>query len=178
MTEKKKVSLSVADKSDFEGFYSELERSFISEEYRDKDEALELLERGEYVLYRIEVDGETVGFTTVWELSGFAYVEHLVSGEAHRNKGYGGQTLAILRERYGNLVLEAELPADGITARRIGFYERNGFCRNPQYYFQPPFRREGKGVELVLMSYPRLLSSFDQTAAELYRRVYGRKYGE
>lgn len=161
-----------AQRKDFELIYTEMEKNFISDERRDKKDAEKLLDKSEYIIYHTEKDGENIGFVTVWELPDFAFIEHFVTFEAYRNKGCGGEVLAMLKEKYGALVLEAEPPQSEMQKRRIAFYERNGFCQNPQSYIQPPYRKGGRGVELVLMSFPSKLSDFENTVQKIYSTVY------
>ena len=131
---------------------------------------------GAYTVFHILDVDSRVGFVTVWELDGVAFVEHFVVYEAFRNRGYGSKTLELLKERYDNIVLEAEPPTEGMAARRVAFYERCGFYRNDQYYIQPPFRKNENGIQLVLMSYPSILYDFHSTAREIYSKVYKKIY--
>lgn len=161
---------------DFDSVYDALEASFIPEERRKRDDARALMLSGKYTVFHV-LDGECkIGFITVWDLEGFAFVEHFVTYEEYRNKGYGSRALSLLKERYDSIVLEAEPPTEGMPARRIAFYERNGFCRNKQFYLQPPYRESENGVELVLMSYPSVLDDFHCTAGEIYKKVYNKNY--
>lgn len=157
---------------DFDPIYTEMEKNFILEERRDKNDAEKLFDKAEYVIYHTKKDGKYIGFVTVWELSDFAFIEHFVTYEKYRSKGYGSEVLAKLKEKYGVLVLEAEPPQNDMQKRRIAFYERNGFCQNPQRYIQPSYRKDGRGVELVLMSFPSKLSDFENTVHQIYSSVY------
>ena len=166
------MKLICAGREDFDMIFSEMERSFVLEERRDRDDAEKVLECAEYTVYHAQKNGVNVGFVTVWELSGFAFIEHFVTYENHRNKGYGSKVLNCLKEKYGALVLEAEPPIESIQKRRIAFYERNGFVCNPQKYIQPAYRAGGRGVELVLMSYPEKLGDFENTIQKIYSNAY------
>lgn len=166
------MKLIKARREDFDIIYAEMEKNFIPEERRDKEDAARVLDCTEYAIYHAQKDGVNVGFVTVWELSGFAFIEHFVTYENHRNKGYGSKVLGCLKEKYGALVLEAEPPIEDIQKRRIAFYERNGFVQNPQKYIQPAYRAGGRGVELVLMSYPKKLGDFENTVQKIYSNAY------
>ena len=163
---------------DFDAIYSEMEKNFVKEERRDYISALKLLDKEEYFVYHIMVDGENVGFITVWLLSDFTFIEHFVVYEKYRNLGYGGMALSLIKEKYCKAVLEAEPPEVGIRERRVAFYERNGFVRNPQKYIQPAYREGGDEVELVLMSCPTILSDFDRAVEEIYKKVYSKNIKE
>lgn len=172
----RKMKLQRAENDDFDLIYDDLEKSFIPEERRDRVDARRLMEDGEYTVYHVLDADKRVGFITVWELDGFAFIEHFVIYEQFRNCGYGSRALTLLKEKYDNIVLEAEPPTEGIPARRVAFYERCGFCRNEQYYIQPPYRQGEDGVELVLMSCPTVLDDFRRTAREIYSKVYKKVY--
>ena len=174
----KKIRLQKVAEEDFDAFFDEIEKNFIPEERRERADARRLMAEGEYTVLCLIGGDRRVGYITVWELDGFAYVEHFVTRAEYRNHGYGGAALSALKERYDRIVLEAEPPTGEMPIRRLAFYERNGFCRNEQYYFQPAYREGGDGVELVLMSYPTLLSDFHTVARDIYAKVYGREYGE
>lgn len=58
----------------------------------------------------------------------------------------------------GRVVLEIEPPVDGLTRRRLGFYERNGFCANPYDYIHPSYTMPLQPHRLVVMSCPGPLS--------------------
>lgn len=161
---------------DFDLIYSEMEKNFVREEIRDRKAARAVMEDEKYVIYHVAKDGTRVGFMTVWELSGFAFLEHFVTYEKFRNKGYGHGALTLLKEKYKKIILEAEPPRSDIQKRRISFYERNGFTKNDFPYIQPPYREDDEGVPLVIMSYPSKLSDFDAHVTEIYGRVYKKTY--
>ena len=166
------MKLIKAEREDFHLIYSEMEKSFIRDEIRDRDEALDTLNDEKYSIYHV-VDGDTrVGFMTVWELSGFAFLEHFVTYEFFRNKGYGHRALSLLKEKFESIILEAEPPHEDIQKRRISFYERNGFIKNDFPYIQPPYRASDTGVRLILMSYPLSLCDPDPYVKEIYKNVY------
>ena len=60
-----------------------------------------------------------------------------------------------------SILLEVELPNSTINQRRIKFYERIGFKFNQQYYEIPPLKEGQTSLQLLLMSYPTLLSTKD-----------------
>ena len=166
--------LTKASKADFEVIYPAMQNSFIPDEIREKDAALTVLDEEDYTVYKIYENAEWVGFITLWELSGFAFIEHFAVFSEYRNRGYGGRTVEMVKEKYESLVLEAEPPIEEIQKRRIGFYERCGFCQNDYEYMQPSYREGGAEVRLVLMSYPAPLSDCEATKREIYSRVYKR----
>lgn len=166
------ISLVPMKKKDFPHFYATIVSAFVREERRDEAAAREMLKNSLYTVYRIVENDRVLGYLTVWRLPRFAFVEHFVIFDEYRGHGYGGKVLDIVKEAFGRLVLEAEPPEDGATsARRVAFYERNGFRVNDCPYEQPSYYGEAP-VPLVLMSYPDTLNDFDGAVATIYEKVY------
>lgn len=165
----------IADE-DFDWVFAEMEKNFVKEERRDREAARALLAEPRYAFYHVVDGGEKVGFVTLWILRDRVFVEHFVTYGAYRNRGVGRRVLALLAERYGDLVLEAEHPDTEMAARRLGFYGRCGFHKNDLPYIQPPYRAGESGVPLILLSYPTRLPDPTATARELYGTVYKTEY--
>jgi len=157
---------------DFDRIYSEMEKSFIPDEIREKDEAFKVLSKKEYIIYIFKENGEDVGFITIWELDNFAFAEHFVIFENYRNSGYGSRAIKLLQEKYPAIILEVEHPEDELKARRIVFYKRLGFLQNDYPYIQPSYRKGGEGVPLILMSYPNALDNCEKAVKDIYSSVY------
>lgn len=152
--------------------YGYMLRSFVRDEIRDYEDFVKVFENEAFTVFHIEEDGLRRGFITVWDLERTAFLEHFAIYEEFRNSGCGGRALESVKEKYKELVLEVELPAEPVQIRRIEFYKRHGFCLNGQEYFQPPYRRGGAPCPMKLMSYPRPLSDFAATAEAIRRAVY------
>ena len=161
------------EKEAFDAFYKTMVSSFVREERRDEADARRQLENPLFTVYSI-VDGrQTVGYVTVWQTRGFAFLEHFFMREEYRNRGYGARTMTIVQEAFGDLVLEAEPPEDSeIAARRVAFYERLGFHQNHAPYLQPSYHGD-EPVPLVLMSYPSPRKELAETVDQIYSVVYG-----
>tara|TARA_A100001391_G_scaffold128007_1_gene87552 strand:+ start:221 stop:538 length:318 start_codon:yes stop_codon:yes gene_type:complete len=56
------------------------------------------------------------------------------------------------------ILLEVELPTSSINERRIKFYKRIGFKINQHYYDIPISKSHQSRLQLLLMSYPNLIS--------------------
>ncbi|MBN2899657.1 MAG: GNAT family N-acetyltransferase [Clostridia bacterium] len=122
-------------------YETELERTFIEQERKPLEVILALMKREEYdVLGVFDTTKENalIGYATIakHEGIGLLLLDYLGVTKAQRNKGLGGQILNLIRAHYGDMpiVLESELPVaeasveeNDIRARRINFYERNGF---------------------------------------------------
>jgi ribosomal protein S18 acetylase RimI-like enzyme len=161
------------ESADFDAIYAKMEAAFIREERRDPAPARALLENPLYRVYHLAENGERVGFVTIWMLEGVTFIEHLAIDEQYRNRGFGAAALEVLKARFSQLVLEVEQPVTEMAARRIGFYERNGFYQNDYPYRQPSYREPGEEIDMILMTYPAPLEEPASVVAELYHRVYG-----
>ena len=170
------MQLVLSKVTDLPQIYAEMQKSFCLDEIRDFSLAKQVYAEEEYHLYHICKDEERVGFIAIWEFADFAFIEHFVIYEVHRNKGFGAEVIALLRERYTQLVLEAEPPKEEMAVRRFGFYKRLGFIPNARHYMQPSYRENGNEVHLVLMSYPCELKNVNQVIKTIYTRVYNKQY--
>lgn len=170
------MDLIVVNENQLPAIYSSMANNFIREELRDYEEVVRLHKGGKYTLYHIEENGEQKGFVGAWDLNGFVFLEYLVVYEEYRNGGTGGRVIELIKKKYGNVILEAELPVEPIQVRRLNFYKRHGMCVNPQTYFQPPYRKGEKGCGLHLLSYPAILDDFEEKVKLIYREVYERDY--
>lgn len=73
-------------------------------------------------------DGVLAGFFNYWDLGNAYYIHFIAVYPAMRNRKIGQQILVwIVANLHQPIFLESEVPFDEITARRLGFYKRNGF---------------------------------------------------
>lgn len=157
-----------------------LHESFPVEERRDDDmQRYNTDNNPSFTPYLITDDEVNIGLITLWKLDGFYYVEHLATSPDVRNKGYGKAIMQALQRDFSDarIVLEVELPEDGMSKRRIGFYERNGFkvCTKP--YVQPPYRAGGTPIPMHIMysGDGAIDDVFDTIKSEMYSKVYSVK---
>lgn len=123
-----------------------------------------------------EDDDCPIGFITVWQLDGFYYAEHFAVDPALRNGGYGSRVMQrLLQELALPVVLEAEVPTDDLSRRRVGFYERQGFRVWDKDYVQPPYRPGGEPLPLYLMvaNETDSMPSVEAVRRAIYQKVYG-----
>lgn len=161
--------------SDMPHIYLQMENNFIREEIRDYCDALKVFHNPKYIVYHVVEKDVAIGFLCVWKLSGFSFLEHFVIYQQYRSKGYGGTAFEILNKQCQLLVLECEPPEDIIKKKRVEFYKRHGMIMNENDYYQPSYRKDGKGCNLKLMS-SKALVNFEDTVKEIYREVYQVKY--
>lgn len=124
----------------------------------------------------IIVNNVYIGSITYWDFTEFIYIEHFATEPLYRNKGYGSQTLQILKEKNKvPIVLEAEEPTDEISRRRIAFYKRQGFKLEEYPYMQPPYRKDDEWIPMKLLTYG--LESSEDMLNNIKNRIYKNVYG-
>ena len=82
----------------------------------------------------------------------------------------------MLGRRGKTVILEIDPPADPVSIRRKGFYERCGYAANPFLHVHPPYHRDIKGHDLVVMSCPKALGprEYEEFARSLRDSVMGK----
>lgn len=131
---------------------------------------------------RTEGTGELLGMATVWHFPGFMYLEHFAINETNRGSGIGTEVLTALKASESSSdqpvpwIVEVE-PAhnpDSTEARRIAFYERNGFFMLDYPYIQPPYVPGMPEIGMLLMSTDPGIDPAE-VAATLHINVYNKK---
>ena len=108
--------------------FSRYEKTFPENERRDKEQFLDLAEDPDAFVFLIKNEDETIGYSVIWELKDFYFLEHFEVFEEFRNQKFGEQILEALKEKFDKIVLETEPDSlSEIAARRVRFYQRNGF---------------------------------------------------
>lgn len=109
-------------------------------------------------------DGAFAGLLCAWSLENWRYIEHFAILPAMRGQGMGAQALDAYCARHPQVVLEIDPPVDETSIRRLGFYERCGFVRNPYDHLHPAYRPGYAPHALVLMSIPRAMRDAEYAA--------------
>lgn len=159
-------------KDEFEKVYEQMTKAFIQDELRYFDDAFKLLDNEDYNVYHIIYNKKRVGFISIWDLKDFYFVEHFVIYDEYRNKGLGGKAIDKINEKFKNVILEAELPNDEISKRRLGFYNRHGFIINEFNYVQPAYHKNLNPVMMKLLSYPIKIDE-EKIINKIHKVVYG-----
>lgn len=150
--------------------------SFPIEERRPLDSIARLMaEEHRFCAYALLHDGHFAGLLTCWTFDSFIYIEHFAIAPTLRSGGYGTMALrSFMNAQKLPIVLEAEPATDDLSARRIAFYERNGFVAYDYDYYQPPYAPDRQGIALRLMgTMPQKTACPDLMARTLHREVYG-----
>ena len=118
---------------------------------------------------------KVVGLASIVDSHDFVFLFYLATYEEVRGKGIGTEILSLIKKTYNKtIVLEVELPENGIATRRIEFYKRNGFHLLPYFYKQPALQEEMPEITMSIMSYPRTLTEkqFEKIKETIYTEAY------
>lgn len=149
-----------------------LTSAFPSDEYRDLDELARFVMSNEDFNACIILQNQMpIGILNYWNGPSFCYIEHFAIDQKARNQGVGGCCLQrFLQESKHAVVLEAELPTDELSARRIGFYKRNGFDVRPEPYVQPSYKAGASTLPMHILASGSI--DFNIVKDWLYKTVY------
>ena len=133
--------------------FSRYEKTFPEDERRSKEQFLDLAENPDVFVFLIKNEDETIGYCVIWELSNFYFLEHFEVFEEFRNQKFGEKILERLQEKFEKIVLETEPDSlSEIAARRLQFYQRNGFEIVEKNYLQPSYGEGKSSLHLFLMA--------------------------
>lgn len=115
-------------------YASDLRPSFPPSELKPLAAMERMWEQGSYLPLCLFDGEEILGECFLWlGHEGWALLDYLCISSGRRNSGLGSMVLAKMREYLPNTVILAEseapvyAPDPAMAARRLGFYDRNGF---------------------------------------------------
>lgn len=77
---------------------------------------------------------------------------------ALRGHGHGSLMLRYLRDSQYIIILEVDPLINELSVRRLQFYERAGYTLTPYRFVHLPYWVESKTQELLILSYPNMIS--------------------
>ncbi len=160
--------LTSADAASFADAIALYNISFPAHELRETASQRDIMSHPEYHFDLIYDGSIWCGDILYWETTDFIYVEHFCVRPELRGKRIGQRALALLGERGKVVILEIDPPADDISIRRKGFYERCGYRENPFAHVHPPYHAGNSGHTLVVMSFPRPISAAEYAGFSNY----------
>ena len=101
---------------------------------------------------------ELVGLLFYWEWDSYRYLEHLAVNPELRGQSYGSQLLRHLQDSEHTIILEIDPLVNELSVRRLQFYEKVGFTLTPYRFLHLAYRLEAEPVELLILSYPRMIT--------------------
>ena len=155
--------------------FSRYEKTFPENERRDKEQFLDLAEDPDAFVFLIKNEDETIGYSVIWELKDFYFLEHFEVFEEFRNQKFGEQILEALKEKFAKIILETEPDSlSEIANRRLSFYQRNGFEVINENYLQPSYSEGKSSLQLFLMA-NFLTENLENSIQEIHAVVYQKK---
>lgn len=134
--------------------------SFPLLETRTHSEQVAVAAHSDYNLCLVWDGDLPVGVVGFWQTDKMLYLENFCVAPSLRNGGYGSRIVRQLAEMAADKIflLEAELPTDQLTSRRIAFYCRNGMVTNTFPHIQAHLRATDPDLPLVVLSFGRPLT--------------------
>lgn len=101
---------------------------------------------------------ELLGIVFYWEWNNYRYIEYLAVSPLLRGKGYGNQMIKHIKDSEHTIILEIDPLINELSVRRLQFYERAGFTLTPYRFMHLPYRLEAMSQELLILSYPKMIT--------------------
>lgn len=150
--------------------------AFPPEERREKIQQSRLLRNKNYCFYSILDKSKVIGILGIWRFKSFIFIEHIAVNKKIRSKGYGRIVLKKIFSSTKKIIVgEVEKPGMSKMAdRRINFFKSLGLKVNNYKYIQPPYDKTKKPVELLIVTYPRLITKreFENIRDKIHLQAY------
>ncbi|MFA7494556.1 MAG: GNAT family N-acetyltransferase [Proteiniphilum sp.] len=101
---------------------------------------------------------ELIGLIFFWEWDSYRYLEYLAVNPRLRGQSFGSQMLRYLRDSEHTIILEIDPLINELSVRRLQFYERAGYTLTPYRFMHLPYRLEAEPQELLILSYPNMIT--------------------
>ncbi|MHC1774021.1 MAG: GNAT family N-acetyltransferase [Lentimicrobium sp.] len=149
--------------------------AFPPDERREVESLKKLLDNGCFGFHCLISGNDLAGFITIWQFTGFVYVEHFAVFPHLRSSGTGSRAIRMVTENYNTpVILEIERPVTEQAERRLDFYTKNGFRVIKSDYTQPAYGPDKKPVPALLLGNTGLNPDrVQRIVTELYSSVYG-----
>ncbi len=149
--------------------------AFPADERRDVESLEKLPDDNRFQFHYLADGNDLAGFISVWQFTGYIYVEHFAVFPHLRSSGIGSWAINHLAEIYKSpVILEVERPVSEQAKRRLDFYSKNGFQVIKSDYIQPSYGPGKKPVPALLLANTNLNPDQVQPIVkELYSAVYG-----
>lgn len=152
----KRIELEESER--FKKVWNLYELSFPIAERRKLEDHLRACENEYFHPLSIWDEEQLLGIAFYWEWDKYRYIEYLaVSPELHGH-GYGSQIIKEIRDSEHIIILEIDPLINELSVRRLQFYERAGFTLTPYRFVHLPYRLDGAPQELLILSYPQMIT--------------------
>lgn len=134
------------------------EESFPVAERRKLADHRRACENSHFYPLSVWENGELLGIVFYWEWDNYRYIEYLAVSPELRGHGYGFQIIRQIRDSEHTIILEIDPLINELSVRRLQFYERAGFTLTPYRFMHLPYRLDGTPQELLILSYPKMIT--------------------
>ncbi len=152
------LKISPDDKERWDSVWSLYEDSFPLAERRKEADHLRACKDDRFFPLSAWEGNELIGLMFFWEWNSYRYLEHLAVNPDLRGHGYGSQLLRHLRDSEHTIILEIDPLSNELSVRRLQFYELAGYTLTPYRFVHLPYRLDGQEQELLILSYPKMIS--------------------
>src|SRR5690554_5263919 len=119
-----------------------------------------------------------LGIVFYWEWDNYRYIEYLAVSPDLRGHGYGFQIIKHIKDSEHTIILEIDPLENELSVRRLQFYERAGFTLTPYRFMHLPYRLDGVSQELLILSYPSMITKNQHTNFLNFIGTHVRNYCE
>lgn len=152
------LKIQPSDKNRWQQVWDLYESSFPVAERRKADDHLRAC--SDTLFYPISAweGNKLIGILFYWEWDSYRYLEYLAVNPELRGQGFGSELLRYLRDSNHTIILEIDPLINELSVRRLQFYERAGFTLTPYRFMHLPYRAESQSQELLILSYPKMIT--------------------
>lgn len=152
------LQIEESNRSEWEKIWDLYESSFPLAERRKKEDHIRACSDSRFFPISAWENGELIGLLFYWEWDSYRYLEYLAVNPKFRGQGFGSEILRRLRNSEHTIILEIDPLNNELSVRRLQFYERAGFTLTPYRFIHLPYRLEAKPQELLILSYPKMIT--------------------
>lgn len=147
-----------SDKKRWNQVWDLYESSFPAAERRKLDDHIRAFDDPLFFPLSAWEGAQLVGILFYWEWDSYRYLEYLAVNDNLRGQGFGSELLRHLRDSDHTIILEIDPLSNELSVRRLQFYERAGFTLTPYRFMHLPYRLEAQSQELLILSYPKMIT--------------------
>ncbi len=152
------LQISQSDKVRWEKVWELYEQSFPIAERRKIGDHIRACNDPQFFPLSAWEGNTLIGILFFWEWDSYRYLEYLAVNPELQGQGYGSQLLSYLRDTEHTIILEIDPLSNEMSVRRLQFYERAGFTLTPYRFMHLPYRLEAQSIELLILSYPKMIT--------------------
>lgn len=152
------IKIEQAESAKWDEVWNLYEKSFPVAERRKLNDHLRASEDKHFHPLSVWDNNLLIGIIFYWEWNSYRYIEYLAVSPNLHGHGYGSQIIKKIRDSEHTTILEIDPLINELTVRRLQFYERAGFTLTPYRFTHLPYRLDSTPQELLILSYPKMIT--------------------